>query len=108
VEGNLESLPTSEGAPELVNIIEMPVGNWDKYEYGPGTEAIMLDRMLPGGVRHLADYGFVSSTVSTDGKPLDVMVATCDHVFPMRVIDTLEIVTKEDAELNVFNGRYTH
>jgi inorganic pyrophosphatase len=68
----------------------------------------MLDRMLPGDVRHLADYGFVLSTASTDGKPLDVMVATCDHVFPACVIGVLEIVTKEDAELNVFNSRYTH
>jgi inorganic pyrophosphatase len=108
VEGNLESLPASEGTPELANAIEMPVGNWDKYEYEPETEAIMLDWVLPGNIRYPVDYGFVPSTVSTDGEPLDVMVAACDHVIRACVIDALEIATKEDTELNVFNSRYVH
>jgi inorganic pyrophosphatase len=70
--------------------------------------------VLPGNVRYPADYCFVpSSTVSTDGEPLDVMVAAYDPVFPgcvipTYVIDALEIATKEDTELNVFNSRYTH
>ena len=108
MEVNLESLLTSSGRPELVDVIETLVGNRDKYE--PGTGASMLDQVLPGNVRYLADYGFVPSTVSTDGEPLDIMVATYDPVFPgrvvrARVIDTLGVVmaTKKGMKLNVFS-----
>jgi inorganic pyrophosphatase len=108
VEGNLESLLASEGTLELVNAIEMPVGNWDKYEYELGPEVIMLDWVLPGNVRYPADYGFVpSSTVSTDGEPLDVMVAAYDPVFPGcvvrgRVIGALDMTGQEGVEPNIF------
>jgi inorganic pyrophosphatase len=80
---DLESLPIGDEAPELVNaVVEVPVGSRNKYEYEPELGLIMRDRVLPGNVRYPTDYGFIPSTESDDGEPLDVMVAAHDPVFP--------------------------
>ncbi len=79
----LESLPTGEDAPESVNaVVEVPVGSRNKYEYEPELGLIARDRVLPGGVRYPTDYGFIPSTLTDDGEPLDVMIAAYDPVFP--------------------------
>jgi inorganic pyrophosphatase len=108
VEVNLETLPIGEDAPEVVNVVvEVPVGSRNKYEYEPELGAIVRDRVLPGNVRYPADYGFVPSTVSTDGEPLDIMVAAYDPVFPgcvlqARVIGALEMEGEGGTEPNIF------
>jgi inorganic pyrophosphatase len=80
---DLESVPIGEDAPEVVNaIVEVPVGSRNKYEYQPEFGLISRDRVLPGGVRYPTDYGFIPSTLTDDGEPLDVMVAAYDPVFP--------------------------
>ena len=80
---DLESVPVGEDAPEVVNVVvEVPVGSRNKYEYQPEFGLISRDRVLPGGVRYPTDYGFIPSTVTDDGEPLDVMVAAYDPVFP--------------------------
>ena len=94
---DLEALSIGEDAPELVNVvIEVPVGSRNKYEYEPELGVIMRDRVLPGNVRFPADYGFLPSTESADGEPLDAMVAAYDPVFPgcvlkARVVGALEM-----------------
>jgi inorganic pyrophosphatase len=94
---DLEALPIGEDAPGLVNVVvEVPVGSRNKYEYEPELGVIMRDRVLPGNVRFPADYGFVPSTESADGEPLDAMVAAYDPVFPgcvirARVVGALEM-----------------
>ena len=108
MEVNLETLPIGEDAPEVVNVVvEVPVGSRNKYEYEPELGAIVRDRVLPGNVRYPADYGFVPSTVSTDGEPLDIMVAAYDPVFPgcvlqARVIGALEMEGEGGTEPNIF------
>ena len=108
MEVNLETLPIGEDAPEVVNVVvEVPVGSRNKYEYEPELGAIVRDRVLPGNVRSPADYGFVPSTVSTDGEPLDIMVAAYDPVFPgcvlqARVIGALEMEGEGGSEPNIF------
>ena len=108
MEVNLETLPIGEDAPEVVNVvIEVPVGSRNKYEYEPELGVIVRDRVLPGNVRYPADYGFVPSTVSTDGEPLDIMVAAYDPVFPgcvlqARVIGALEMEGEGGTEPNIF------
>lgn len=103
-----EALPIGEDAPEVVNVfVEVPVGSRNKYEYEPEMGAIMRDRVLPGNVRYPADYGFIPSTISTDGEPVDVVVAAYDPVFPgcvlrARVLGALKMATGQDQEPNVF------
>lgn len=105
---DLEALPIGEDAPEVVNVVvEVPVGSRNKYEYEPDLGVIMRDRVLPGNIRFPADYGFVPSTESVDGEPLDAIVAAHDPVFPgclvkARVIGALEMVEDGEPEYNIF------
>ncbi|MCA1729910.1 MAG: inorganic diphosphatase [Actinobacteria bacterium] len=105
---DLEALPIGEDAPEVVNVVvEVPVGSRNKYEYEPDLGVIMRDRVLPGNIRFPADYGFVPSTESADGEPLDAIVAAYDPVFPgclikARVIGALEMVEDGEQEYNIF------
>lgn len=105
---DLEALPIGDDAPELVNVVvEVPVGSRNKYEYEPELGIIMRDRVLPGNIRFPADYGFVPSTESADGEPLDAMVAAYDPVFPgcvirARVVGALEMDEGGETEYNIF------
>jgi inorganic pyrophosphatase len=105
---DLEALPRGEDAPRVVNVVvEVPVGSRNKYEYEPELGVIMLDRVLPGNIRYPGDYGFIPSTESTDGEPLDAMVAAYDPVFPgcvlkARVIGALEIAEGGEVEYTIF------
>jgi inorganic pyrophosphatase len=105
---DLEALPIGEDAPALVNVvIEVPVGSRNKYEYEPELGVIVRDRVLPGNVRFPADYGFLPSTESADGEPLDAMVAAYDPVFPgcvlkARVVGALEMDEGGETEYNIF------
>jgi len=107
MEVNLETLPVGEDAPGLVNVVvEVPAGSRNKYEYEPELGVIMRDRVLPGNIRYPADYGFIPSTISTDGEPIDAVVAAYDPVFPgcllkARVVGALQMGGEEGAEPNV-------
>jgi len=72
---NYLSLPIGDGAPEEVNaVIEIPRGQTNKYEYDKQLNVFRLDRNLYSPVHYPGDYGFVPSTLSADGDPLDVLV----------------------------------
>jgi inorganic pyrophosphatase len=107
METNLETLPTGEAAPRLVNaVIEVPVGSRNKYEYEPELGVIMRDRVLPGAVRYPTDYGFVPSTLTDRGDALDIVVAAYDPAFPgcvvrARPIGALHITDSKGEEHNV-------
>jgi len=108
INGDLESLPIGEDAPEVVNVVvEVSAGSRNKYEYEPELGTILRDRVLPGNIRYPADYGFLPSTESADGEPLDVMVAAHDPVFPgcmlkARVLGALEMKEAGETEYNIF------
>ncbi len=89
---DLHDLPTGSAAPEVVNaVVEVPLGSRNKYEYDEELGAIVRDRVLPGSVRYPADYGFIPSTVSVDGEPLDVVLAAYDGTFPGCVVQARAI-----------------
>src|ERR687896_1089156 len=104
---DLEALPIGEDAPGLVNVVvEVPVGSRNKYEYEPELGVIMRDRVLPGAVLYPADYGFVPSTLTGRGDPLDIVVAAYDPAFPgcvvrARPIGALHITDSKGEEYNV-------
>jgi inorganic pyrophosphatase len=69
------SLPIGERAPDEVNaVIEIPRGQTNKYEYDKTLHVFRLDRNLYSPVHYPGDYGFIPSTLSDDGDPLDVLV----------------------------------
>ncbi len=72
---NYLTLPLGDNAPEAVNaVIEIPAESINKYEYDKQLNVFRLDRNLYSPVHYPGDYGFIPSTLSDDGDPLDVLV----------------------------------
>src|SRR2546423_13441374 len=72
---NYLTLPIGEAAPAEINaVIEIARGDTNKYEYDKALNVFRLDRNLYSPVHYPGDYGFIPSTLSDDGDPLDVLV----------------------------------
>jgi inorganic pyrophosphatase len=104
---NYLDLPIGEGAPDEVNaVIEIPRGQTNKYEYDKKLHVFRLDRNLYSPVHYPGDYGFIPSTLSDDGDPLDVLVLVDAPSFPgclttVRPIGMLEMIDqgREDEKI---------
>ena len=104
---NYLTLPIGQKAPEVVNaVIEVPSGQANKYEYDKRLHVFRLDRNLYSPVHYPGDYGFIPSTLSLDGDPLDVLVLVDAPSFPgclmtVRPIGMLEMIDqgKEDEKI---------
>jgi inorganic pyrophosphatase len=98
---NYLDLPIGDGAPSEVNaVIEIPRGQTNKYEYDKKLHVFRLDRNLYSPVHYPGDYGFIPSTLSLDGDPLDMLVLVDAPSFPgcimtVRPIGMLEMVDQE-------------
>ncbi len=55
-------------------IIETPKGRRTKFKYENDSGLFSLSKVLPQGFSFPFDFGFIPSTVSEDGDPLDVVV----------------------------------
>lgn len=83
---SLNDLPAGEKVPEEVNVvIEVARGSRVRYEYDLEIRAFRFVAPLESG-EWPADYGFIPSTVSEDGQPLDVLVVTAEPTFPGCVV----------------------
>src|SRR3989441_9011337 len=95
---NYLKLPIGDGAPGEVNaVIEIPRGQTNKCEYDKQLHVLRLDRNLYSPVHYPGDYGFIPSTLSDDGDPLDVLVLVDAPSFPgclmtVRPIAMLEMI----------------
>ena len=104
---NYLNLPIGEAAPHEVNaVIEIPRGQTNKYEYDKELHVFRLDRNLYSPVHYPGDYGFIPSTLSEDGDPLDVLVLVdapsfTGCVMTVRPIGMLRMVDqgKEDEKI---------
>ena len=67
---------------ELNVIIETPRGSHNKYAYDEQLGLIRFKKLLPAGMFFPFDFGFVPSTRSGDGDPLDVLVIAMSLCFP--------------------------
>ena len=101
------ALPAGEGAPDEVTVvIEIPRGQTNKYEYDKQLHVFRLDRNLYSPVHYPGDYGFIPSTLSDDGDPLDALVLVDAPSFPgclmtVRPVGMLEMVDqgKDDEKI---------
>ena len=85
-------LPIGSHAPARVNaVIEIPQGSVHKYEYDKELHVFRLDRTLYSPVHYPGDYGFIPSTLSLDGDPLDVLVLVDAPSFPGCLIEVRPI-----------------
>jgi len=75
---NLNAIPAGNNAPEDVNVIvEVPIGGEPiKYEMDKDSGALFVDRYLYTSMRYPGNYGFVPHTLSDDGDPIDVLIAS--------------------------------
>ncbi|MDB6111361.1 MAG: Inorganic diphosphatase, partial [Pedosphaera sp.] len=65
---NYLTLPIGPDCPKLVNaVIEVPLGEVNKYEYDRDLHVFRLDRPLYTSVHYPGEYGFVPSTLGSDG-----------------------------------------
>lgn len=89
---NYLELPVGDKAPEIIHaVIEIPDGSVNKYEYDKKLHLFRLDRNLHSPVHYPGDYGFVPSTLSEDGDPLDVLVLVDSPSFAGCVMDVRPI-----------------
>src|ERR1700743_542633 len=95
---NLLQLPLGQHAPKIVNaIVQVPYGCNNKYEYGKSLHAFRLDRPLYASVHYPGEYGFIPSTLSSDGDALDIIILVTHSTFPgclleARAVGVLEMI----------------
>lgn len=85
----LDQIPVGDNPPEDINVvIEVPVGGEPiKYELDKDSGALFVDRYLYTPMRYPGNYGFVPQTLSDDGDPIDVLVASTRAIFPGAVMN---------------------
>ena len=81
-------------------IIETPRGCRNKFDYDPDSNLFMLGGLLPEGMMFPFDFGFIPSTVSADGDPLDVLVLmdAPAHVGCLLQIRIIGVICAEQTE----------
>jgi inorganic pyrophosphatase len=85
----LEAIAIGNNPPEDINvIIEVPVGGEPiKYEMDKASGAMVVDRFLHTSMRYPGNYGFVPHTLSDDGDPVDIIIASTRAVTPGAVMN---------------------
>lgn len=85
---NLDAISTGRNPPEEVNVIvEVPVGGEPiKYEMDKASGALVVDRFLYTAMRYPGNYGFIPHTLSDDGDPIDVLIASQRGIAPGAII----------------------
>lgn len=75
---NIDKISIGEAPPWDINvIIEVPFGREPvKYEMDKESGALYVDRVMHTSMRYPCNYGFIPHTVSDDGDPIDVLVAS--------------------------------
>lgn len=87
---NLDAIPIGKNPPEDVNvIIEVPIGGEPiKYEMDKAAGTLFVDRFLHTPMRYPGNYGFVPHTMSSDGDPIDVLIANTRPLVPGAYVNT--------------------
>jgi inorganic pyrophosphatase len=75
---NLDRVTSGRNVPDEINvIIEIPAHSDPvKYEVDKNTGAMFVDRFMSTAMHYPCNYGYVPHTLSADGDPVDVLVAT--------------------------------
>jgi len=84
----IEAISVGADPPNEVNVIvEVPVGGEPiKYEMDKPSGTLVVDRFLYTSMRYPGNYGFIPHTLSGDGDPLDVLIASQRAIVPGALI----------------------
>ena len=85
----IDAIPIGFDPPDDINVIvEVPHGGEPvKYEMDKASGTLFVDRMLHTAMRYPGNYGFVPHTLSSDGDPIDVLIANQRPLIPGCVIN---------------------
>ncbi len=85
---DISKIPAGMNVPDDFNvIIEIPANAAPiKYEHDKASGAIFVDRLMGTSMSYPLNYGYVPHTISGDGDPVDVLVATPFPLLPGVVI----------------------
>ncbi len=85
---DITQIPAGENIPEDFNvIIEIPANAAPiKYEHDKKSGAIFVDRLMATSMSYPLNYGYIPHTLSGDGDPVDVLVATPFPLLPGVVV----------------------
>jgi inorganic pyrophosphatase len=67
-------------------VIEISLGDSNKYEIDQKTGLLRLDRVLHSAVYYPGNYGFIPQTLAEDGDALDVLVLGSTPVYPLTIV----------------------
>lgn len=86
---NIDAIRVGDHPPDDINVIvEVPTGGEPiKYEMDKASGALFVDRYLYTPMRYPGNYGFVPHTLSGDGDPIDVLVASTRAIAPGAVLN---------------------
>ncbi len=85
----IDAISPGTNPPDDINvIIEVPVGGEPiKYELDKDAGTLVVDRFLYTPMRYPGNYGFIPHSLSDDGDPADVLVASTRALVPGCVIN---------------------
>lgn len=85
---DISKISAGSRVPDEINvIIEIPANAAPiKYEHDKKSGAIFVDRLMGTSMSYPMNYGYVPHTISGDGDPVDVLVATPFPLLPGVVI----------------------
>jgi len=80
----IDAVSIGKNPPDEVNvIIEVSVGGEPiKYEMDKAAGTLVVDRFLYTAMRYPGNYGFIPHTLSEDGDPCDVLIASTRAIVP--------------------------
>ena len=89
----IDAISVGKNPPEDVNVvIEVPIGGEPiKYEMDKEAGTLVVDRFLYTPMTYPGNYGFVPHTLSEDGDPIDVLIASTRPLVPGCVINVRPI-----------------
>lgn len=87
------AIPAGQHLPEQINVIIEIAAQADpvKYEMNKATGMLEVDRFIATMMRYPCNYGYVPSTHSEDGDPLDVLLVTPFPVQPGALVSARPI-----------------
>jgi inorganic pyrophosphatase len=101
---NFVNLPAFTVEGDIHVVVETPRGSRAKFAFDPKLQAFTLKKSLLVGLTYPHDWGFIPSTQSEDGDPLDIMVVHDATTFPgvvltCRIIGVLQIEQKSKTKV---------
>ena len=86
---DVSKIISGQNPPDDINVIvEVPLGGDPiKYEIDKDSGAMFVDRFLYTSMRYPGNYGFVPNTLSDDGDPVDVIIASTRAITPGAVMN---------------------